>query len=269
MPPSHTKNKGKKRDDDDDDLEASPPRRRPATRSATAALATTSSTKGKGKKREHEEASSTGQRPATRSGTAEKPKLASSAKNKGKKRKRDDDSDYELKDTFYRNAKNMVQQAWAQAVRADGTLIVLHSGNYELVCVRNRGSQTLYVSDVIEPPTYPGYGKLHVGIYIAAVQETIDRKKQLLKISKDGGNPTGGDEDNQDNGGSGSHHKGGGKHHGRRGRGVRGRGVRGQRGRGGSESRFQSSARMFGSTDELVEVRWSEQCQSYDGSDEQ
>ena len=48
------------------------------------------------------------------------------------------------------------------------------------MCVRHRLSQTLYVSDVIEPPTCknPGYGKLQVGIYIAAIQDTIDRKKQ-------------------------------------------------------------------------------------------
>ena len=36
-------------------------------------------------------------------------------------------------------------QAWAQATRVDGTVIVLYSGNHELVCVRHRASQTLYV----------------------------------------------------------------------------------------------------------------------------
>jgi hypothetical protein len=48
------------------------------------------------------------------------------------------------------------------------------------VCVRHRLSQTLYVSDVIEPPTCknPAYGKLQVGIYIAAIQDAINRKKQ-------------------------------------------------------------------------------------------
>jgi len=33
--------------------------------------------------------------------------------------------------------------AWAQAVRVDGTIIVLHSGNHELVCVRIENSDTL------------------------------------------------------------------------------------------------------------------------------
>jgi len=43
----------------------------------------------------------------------------------------------------------------------------------------HRDSQTLYVSDVIEPPTCanPGYGKLHVGIYFASIRDTIDRQK--------------------------------------------------------------------------------------------
>ena len=223
------------------------------------------SSKCKGKEPEDEESSSTRQRLAT---TAKTSRLASSAKNKSKKRKRDDDLDYEFNDPHFESAKRLVQQAWVHAVRVDGTLIVLHSGNYELVCIRDRRSQTLYVSDVIEPPTYPEYGKLHIGIYIAAIQETIDRKKQRLKFSGDDDDLTGRDKDNQEdqsNGGLGSHHKGGGKHdegsHGRR-------GVRERRGRRLRGSKFQGSARRLRSTDELVEVCWPEQCQSYGDADE-
>lgn len=95
-------------------------------------------------------------------------------------------------------------QAWAQAVRVDGTVIVLHSGNQELVCVRHRRSQTLYVSGVIEPSecSNPGYGKLHVGIYIAAIQDAMDRWQQKVSESKhrgDGGETSGSeDQDDQD-----------------------------------------------------------------------
>lgn len=62
-------------------------------------------------------------------------------------------------------------------MRTDSTIIVLHSGNHEFVCIRHRESQTLYISDIIHPPTCkaPAYGKLHVGIYIAAVQDAILR----------------------------------------------------------------------------------------------
>jgi hypothetical protein len=104
-------------------------------------------------------------------------------------------------------------QAWAQAVRVDGTVIVIHSGNQELVCVRHRGSQTLYVSDVFEPSRCknPGYGKLYVGIY---VQDAMDRWRQKLsepKLPGDGDLTSDGeDQDDQDhNRGSGSRCEGG------------------------------------------------------------
>ncbi len=76
-------------------------------------------------------------------------------------------------------------QAWAHAVRVDGTIIVLNSGNQELVCVRHRRSQTLYVSDTIEPSecSNPGYGKLHVGIYVAAIQDMMAGGRSHLNQS--------------------------------------------------------------------------------------
>jgi hypothetical protein len=69
-----------------------------------------------------------------------------------------------------------------QAVLADVTIIILHAGNAELICIRHRRTQTLYVTGVIEPPNCrnPGYGKLHVGIYIAAIRDATDRLNQLL-----------------------------------------------------------------------------------------
>ena len=56
----------------------------------------------------------------------------------------------------------------------------MHSGNHEIIGIRHRKTQTLYISDVIEPHSCsnPAYGKLQVGIYIAAIQETIDRATQ-------------------------------------------------------------------------------------------
>jgi hypothetical protein len=51
------------------------------------------------------------------------------------------------------------------------SLMQLHAGNAELICIRRRETQTLYVTDFIEPQNCqnPRYGKLHVGIYIAAI----------------------------------------------------------------------------------------------------
>jgi len=91
-------------------------------------------------------------------------------------------------------------KAWAHAVKVDGTIIVLHSGNHELICLRHRGSQTLYVSDLIEPSdcTNPGYGKLHVGIYVAGIQDAIDRKKQQPRVQPPPGSLNDGADDSAD-----------------------------------------------------------------------
>lgn len=52
------------------------------------------------------------------------------------------------------------------------------------MCVRHRVSQTLYVSDVIEPHKEPGYGKIVVGTYIAAIQDALDRMQQPPAVSQ-------------------------------------------------------------------------------------
>lgn len=69
--------------------------------------------------------------------------------------------------------------------------MVLHSRNHEIVGIRHRETQTFYISHVIEPHSCsnPAYGKIQVGIYIAAIQETIDRTRQDVeareKIARD------------------------------------------------------------------------------------
>ena len=72
-------------------------------------------------------------------------------------------------------------------MRTDATIIVLHSGNYEFVCVRHRKSNTLYVSDIIHPPSCkaPAYGKLHIGLYIAAVHDAIERMRLAETLPAD------------------------------------------------------------------------------------
>jgi hypothetical protein len=64
--------------------------------------------------------------------------------------------------------------------------MVLHSGNHEIIGIRHRTSQTLHISHVIEPHSCsnPAYGKIQVGTYIAAIQETIDRAKQDIAASE-------------------------------------------------------------------------------------
>ncbi|KAF8504379.1 hypothetical protein F5888DRAFT_1655213 [Russula emetica] len=81
------------------------------------------------------------------------------------------------------NAQLFLQQTWAQAVRNKCTIMVMHSGNHEIVGIRHRKTQTLYVSHVIEPHCCSNsvYGKIQVGIYIAAMQETMDRARQDIE----------------------------------------------------------------------------------------
>jgi hypothetical protein len=66
-------------------------------------------------------------------------------------------------------------------VRADSTLICLHSGSFEYIGVRHRATQRLYLSDMITTHSCqnPGYGKLQVGVYIASLNDAIDRALQL------------------------------------------------------------------------------------------
>jgi hypothetical protein len=61
--------------------------------------------------------------------------------------------------------------------RQNTSLVIIHLGNLEYICVRHRSSQTLYVSDILHVPRLknPGYGKLQVGLYISAVDDAMSR----------------------------------------------------------------------------------------------
>jgi hypothetical protein len=80
-----------------------------------------------------------------------------------------------------------MKQAWAQAVRNDSTLICMHAGSFEYIGVRHHVTQRLYLSNMITTHTCqnPAYGKLHIGAYIAAVNDAIDRALQLCSEDED------------------------------------------------------------------------------------
>lgn len=56
-------------------------------------------------------------------------------------------------------------------------MIVIHSGNFELLCFRHRRTQTLYISDILHVPFLeaPSYSKIQTGFYIAAVEDALAR----------------------------------------------------------------------------------------------
>ncbi|KAF8344566.1 hypothetical protein F5887DRAFT_1203828 [Amanita rubescens] len=90
------------------------------------------------------------------------------------------------------HGRDMLQQIWAEMVKCDATYSVLHAGNYELLFFRNRQTQTLYISDVIEPHNIgqgtssgPGYYQIHVGLYISAIRDATNRTRQLKDFGDD------------------------------------------------------------------------------------
>lgn len=60
-------------------------------------------------------------------------------------------------------------------MRHDSTYFTISTGNAEYICLRHRGTQTLWISDLIVPYKYSLYGKLQIGLHIAAFEETIGR----------------------------------------------------------------------------------------------
>ncbi|KAG6916559.1 hypothetical protein DXG01_006385 [Tephrocybe rancida] len=75
-------------------------------------------------------------------------------------------------------------QAWSEAVRHDATFIVIHAGNTEIICVRNRLTQTLYVSDIINIEDCENYLQIHTGLIIAAVRDAEDRARLLNALPR-------------------------------------------------------------------------------------
>ncbi|KAF8074526.1 hypothetical protein FPV67DRAFT_585531 [Lyophyllum atratum] len=73
-----------------------------------------------------------------------------------------------------------LQRAWARSVEHDTTYIVFHCGNFERIGFRHRSSQTLFLSNLIDIShcKNPGYGKIHIGLFLSVVQDAIDRMEK-------------------------------------------------------------------------------------------
>ncbi|KAE9394663.1 hypothetical protein BT96DRAFT_998360 [Gymnopus androsaceus JB14] len=63
----------------------------------------------------------------------------------------------------------------AHAVHTDATFIIFHRGASEIICIRHRASQTLYVSEIID--TCTNYGKLQTALYAAILNDKADRQE--------------------------------------------------------------------------------------------
>ncbi|KAJ7236884.1 hypothetical protein B0H12DRAFT_123077 [Mycena haematopus] len=80
-------------------------------------------------------------------------------------------------------ALHIIQQAWAEAVRVDATFICIQMGIYEFIAIRQRKTQTMYLSDVIRPSVDFGYLGMETGLYMAIFREAKHRLNLLDKTS--------------------------------------------------------------------------------------
>ncbi|PPQ64231.1 hypothetical protein CVT24_008607 [Panaeolus cyanescens] len=80
------------------------------------------------------------------------------------------------------NAPQFLQRAWARAVEHDATFILLNCGTAERIGIRDRASNTLFLSDVIHPFA-PGYGSIHIGLHAAIVNDALKRPPPFRETS--------------------------------------------------------------------------------------
>jgi hypothetical protein len=70
-------------------------------------------------------------------------------------------------------------------VESDATFIIFNCGNYERIGFRHRGSQTLFLSDLINvsKSSNPGYGQIQIGLYMAILRDALDRIRLIKEAS--------------------------------------------------------------------------------------
>ncbi|KAJ3515660.1 hypothetical protein NLJ89_g1619 [Agrocybe chaxingu] len=73
---------------------------------------------------------------------------------------------------------DFLQRAWIRAVIKDTSFIIFHCGRSERIGFRHRATQTLYLSEVIDPVhcKNPAYGGLHVGLHVAIIRDALERQ---------------------------------------------------------------------------------------------
>ncbi|PPQ76536.1 hypothetical protein CVT24_010935 [Panaeolus cyanescens] len=71
---------------------------------------------------------------------------------------------------------HFLQRAWCRAVENDATFTIIHDGNQERIGIRQRSTNTLFVSSVISP-LETGYMRLHFSLYAAIVKDALERTR--------------------------------------------------------------------------------------------
>ncbi|CAA7267699.1 unnamed protein product [Cyclocybe aegerita] len=83
--------------------------------------------------------------------------------------------------TYTPSPEQHMQRAWTRAAETDSTFIVFHCGRYERIGIRHRGTQTLYLSELIDTVlcSDPTYRSLQVALLLAIVKDMLDRRDAL------------------------------------------------------------------------------------------
>ncbi|KIM41017.1 hypothetical protein M413DRAFT_28113 [Hebeloma cylindrosporum] len=82
---------------------------------------------------------------------------------------------------YHPEPKHYLQRAWCHAVENDATFIIFHCGKYERIGFRHRETQTLYLSELIDPSAVPMYGKMEIGLQIAIAKDLLERRAASRK----------------------------------------------------------------------------------------
>ncbi|KAJ7664002.1 hypothetical protein DFH06DRAFT_1471111 [Mycena polygramma] len=84
-----------------------------------------------------------------------------------------------------RSTEDFLQHGWSEAVIEDSTFIIFTNGIRERIGIRHRGTQTLFLSDVMYVPACdPPYGRVHIGLYISAYRDAVDRYLQVRDVGE-------------------------------------------------------------------------------------
>ncbi|KIM41014.1 hypothetical protein M413DRAFT_28111 [Hebeloma cylindrosporum] len=86
---------------------------------------------------------------------------------------------------YHPEPKHYLQHAWCRAVENDATFIIFQCAKYERIGFRHRETQTLYLSELIDPSVLPTYGKMEIGLQIAIVKDLIERRAATKEKEKE------------------------------------------------------------------------------------
>ncbi|KAF9018916.1 hypothetical protein BDZ89DRAFT_1139660 [Hymenopellis radicata] len=80
-----------------------------------------------------------------------------------------------------------IQRAWANAVRADASVIIFDCGNFLRIGIRHRETQTLFLSKLFDVchDKDPAYGRIWAGLHLAIVEDVLQRYEAAGELTQE------------------------------------------------------------------------------------